>query len=275
MNYLKNLFCIKPCCLSWGNFRTMEKRLFGLIGFPLIHSYSEKYFNDKFKDRNIKNVEYKSFAIPDIKLVNEIINDNPNLCGLNVTFPFKESILKYVDEIERDAQLIGASNIIKIVRKDKKIKLVAYNSDVYGFRKSISPLLKPYHKKALIIGKGGAAKAAKFVLAQLGIGASFVSRNPFISNQISYSQIDRFVLDEHKILINASPIGMFPQTNELPDIPYNLLTKEHLVFDMIYNPAETRFLKKAKEQGATTINGLSMFHNQADRSWEIWNKIRT
>jgi len=270
MNYLKNLFCLRPCCKCWGKFRAMEKRLYGLIGFPLSHSYSEKYFNEKFKDKN--NVEYKSFAITEIKLVKDIINDNSNLCGLNVTFPYKESILKYVDEIERDAQLIGASNLIKIIRHDNKIKLVAYNTDVYGFKKSISPYIKPYHKKALIIGKGGAAKAAKYALTQFGIGVSFVSRNPQISNQISYSQIDRFILDEHKILINASPIGMYPNTNELPDIPYNLLTKEHLVFDMIYNPSETRFLKKAKEQGATTINGLSMFHNQADRSWEIWNK---
>jgi len=261
--------------MSWGKFRSMENKLYGLIGFPLTHSYSEKYFNDKFRDRNITNVDYKSFDIPDIKLVKDIINEKPNLCGLNVTFPYKEAILKYVDEIERDAQLIGASNLIKIIRKDQQIKIVAYNSDVYGFKKSISPLLKPYHKKALIIGKGGAAKAAKYVLAQFGIGVSFVSRSPYISNQMSYSQIDRFILDEHKILINASPIGMFPNTNELPDIPYNLLTKEHLVFDMIYNPEETRFLKMAKKQGATTINGLSMFHNQADRSWEIWNKLRT
>lgn len=275
MNYLKNLFCLRPCCLRWGKFRTMENRLFGLIGYPLTHSISEQYFAEKFKNKNILNVKYKLFAIHDIKLVKNIINDNPNLCGLNVTFPYKESILKYVDEIERDAQLIGAGNLIKIIRKDKKIKLTAYNTDAYGFKKAISPFIKPHHKKALIIGKGGAAKAAKYVLTQLGIGTSFVSRNPQISNQISYSQIDRFIVNEHKILINASPIGMFPNTNEIPDIPYNLLTKEHLVFDMIYNPPETRFLKIAKEQGATTINGLSMFHNQADRSWEIWNKLMT
>lgn len=243
---------------------------YGLIGYPLGHSFSKTYFNDKFSAENI-DAEYVNFEIPTIKDLKHILRENPHLRGLNVTRPYKTQVIPFLDEIDEDAKIIGAVNVIKISKgRFGKIKLKGYNSDVVGFRNSIDPLLIDHHRKALILGTGGAAKAVSQGLKQLGIGFTYVSRRPF-ENSFTYEELSPKIMEQYTIIVNTTPLGMFPNVDECPAIPYDLVTSNHLLYDLIYNPDETLFMKKGKEQGALVKNGLEMLLLQAFTGWEIWN----
>jgi Shikimate 5-dehydrogenase len=246
-------------------------KIYGLIGYPLGHSFSAGYFAGKFEKEKIKDCIYKNFSIDDISKLPGIITDNPDLNGLNVTIPYKEQVIKYLDEIDPEAREVGAINTLKILRTGNAHKLKGYNSDVYGFQKSLQPLLKEYHKRALILGTGGASKAIKFVLRKLGIEYISASIEELKENEIRYEVIDKKMIEERLLIIHATPLGTFPNVDSCSPIPYEFLTPKHVLFDLVYNPEETLFLKKGKEKGAKTINGLMMLHMQAERSWEIWN----
>ena len=244
---------------------------YGLIGYPLKHSFSIGYFNEKFKAENI-DAEYVNFEIPRIEDFMEVIEENPNLCGLNVTIPYKEQVIPYLDELDKDTAKIGAVNVIKIIRLSKgKVKLVGYNSDIIGFKRSIEPLLNETHRKALILGTGGASKAVFQGLRQLGVGATLVSRKPK-EHCITYEEITPKTMQQYTVIVNTTPLGMYPNINACPDIPYDLLTPDHLLYDLLYNPDETLFMKKGKEKGAVVKNGLEMLLLQAFAAWEIWQK---
>ena len=247
----------------------MKETLYGLLGYPLGHSFSRNFFNNKFEAENI-DAEYMNFEIPDINMLNEVISEHYNLKGLNVTIPYKEQVIPFLDEIDNDAANIGAVNVVKIIRENDKLKLKGYNSDIIGFCDSISPLLKPHMKKALILGTGGAANAVYYGLKKLGIEAQFVSRKRN-DKAISYMDITQKIIDEHHVIVNTTPLGMYPNVDESPDIPYELLTDKHLCYDLLYNPDETLFMKNAKVYGAETKNGLEMLLLQAFASYEIWN----
>ena len=244
-------------------------RKFGLIGLPLGHSFSKVYFNDKFEKEGI-NATYELFELQDI---NEIIalKDKADLCGLNVTIPYKEKVIPYLDELDETAAEIGAVNVIKFIRQDGKLKLKGYNTDATGFELSIKPYLKPRHKKALILGTGGVSKAIVYVLRKHGIECTFVSRTakPGI---LSYSRLTEEIISDHLMIVNASPVGTYPHNNECPAIPYQFLTPHHFLFDVVYNPYETLFLDRAKEMGAVGLNGANMLSGQAVAAWEIWDK---
>lgn len=245
---------------------------YGLIGYPLKHSFSIGYFNEKFQAENI-DAEYVNFEIPRIEDFMEVIEENPNLCGLNVTIPYKEQVIPYLDELDKDTAKIGAVNVIKIIRPSKgKIKLVGYNSDIIGFTQSIEPLLQPQHTKALILGTGGASKAVYHGLANLGIRSTFVSRTKKSDNILTYNELTPEIMQEHTVIVNTTPLGMYPNVDFCPDIPYDQLTPNHLLYDLLYNPSETLFMKKGMERGATVKNGLEMLLLQAFAAWEIWHK---
>lgn len=245
---------------------------YGLIGYPLKHSFSIGYFNEKFEAENI-DAQYVNFEIPDIRDFMEVIEENPNLCGLNVTIPYKEQVIPYLDELDKDTAKIGAVNVIKIIRLPKgKVKLVGYNSDIVGFTQSIEPLLQPHHTKALILGTGGASKAVFHGLENLGIKATFVSRTKKSDDILTYRELTPEIMQEHTVIVNTTPLGMYPKVDFCPDIPYDQLTPNHLLYDLLYNPNETLFMKKGKEKGAVVKNGLEMLLLQAFASWEIWNK---
>lgn len=246
-------------------------RKYGLIGYPLKHSFSIGFFNEKFKSENI-DAEYVNFEIPDINLFMNVISENPDLCGLNVTIPYKEQIIPFLDELDKDTAKIGAVNVIKIIRQKGKIKLIGYNSDIIGFTQSIEPLLKEHHKKALILGAGGAAKAVFHGLKNLGIASTYVSRTKQQPDMLTYEELTPEIIAENTIIVNATPVGMFPNVDACPDIPYDCLTKNHLLYDLLYNPDTTLFMKKGAERGAKTKNGLEMLLLQAFAAWEIWNK---
>ena len=244
---------------------------YGLLGYPLGHSFSKTYFNQKFEAENI-DAEYINFEIPEIKDFKDVVKENPELHGLNVTIPYKEQIIPYLDDLDDDARLIGAVNVIKFTKGlFGKHKFIGYNSDVIGFKQSIEPLLKDYHRKALILGTGGASKAVFHGLKQLGVGATFVSRTSK-ENSLTYEELTPKIIEQYKVIINTTPLGMFPNVDECPNIPYHLLTPEHLLYDLLYNPDETLFMRKGKEKGATVKNGLEMLLLQAFAAWEIWQK---
>ncbi len=244
---------------------------YGLIGFPLGHSFSRNYFNNKFADEKI-DAEYVNFEIPSIQDFRRVIEENPNIYGLNVTIPYKQQVIPYLDELDADAEEIGAVNVIKFIREaGQKLKLVGYNSDVVGFMGSIKPLLKPYHRKALILGTGGASKAIVYGLRKLGISSVFVSRTKK-EGMLTYDELTPEIMQEFTVIINCTPVGMFPHTDACPALPYECLTGKHLLFDLIYNPEETLFMKKGAAQGAITKNGLEMLLLQAIGAWSIWNK---
>jgi len=243
---------------------------YGLIGYPLKHSFSIGYFNEKFKSEGI-DAEYINFEIPDIKDFTAIIDQNPNLCGMNVTIPYKEQVIPFLDELDKDTAAIGAVNVIKIIRQKGKVKLVGYNSDIIGFSQSIKPLLKEHHKKALILGAGGAAKAIFHGLKNLGVEGTYVSRTKE-PGKLTYEELTPEIMAENTIIVNCTPVGMFPNDAFCPDIPYELLTPHHLLYDLIYNPDTTLFMKKGAQKGAKTKNGLEMLLLQAFAGWEIWNK---
>ncbi len=245
---------------------------YGLIGYPLKHSFSIVYFNEKFKAENI-DAEYVNFEIPRIEEFMEVVEENPNLCGLNVTIPYKEQVIPYLDELDKDTAKIGAVNVIKIIRQPKgKTKLVGYNSDIIGFTRSIEPLLTPVHTHALILGTGGASKAIHRGLENLGVKATFVSRTKKSDEVLTYRELTPEVMQQYKVIVNCTPVGMYPKVDECPDIPYDLLTPEHLLYDLLYNPDETLFMKKGRAQGATVKNGLEMLLLQAFAAWEIWHR---
>lgn len=247
---------------------------YGLIGFPLTHSFSAKFFTEKFCRENI-DAEYLNFEIRDIKDIHQIIQSNRNLKGLNVTIPHKENIIPFLDEITPEAQQIGAVNVIKVEKggEDRlKIHLTGYNTDYIGFRDSLLPLLSDgVKRKALILGTGGASKAVAQALTDLHIEWLYVSRTPK-EGRLTYDELSREILSTHTLIVNASPVGTFPETEFCPDIPYSYLTPNHLLYDLIYNPAETLFLRKGKERGATIKNGKEMLELQALAAWHIWNQ---
>jgi shikimate dehydrogenase len=245
-------------------------KLFGLIGNPLSHSYSQDYFNLKFEKENLMDCQYRLFPVESLEGLQDIISDNPELVGLNVTIPFKKMMLNYLHEADPVTKETGAVNCIKIDRTAGSPLLLGYNTDVYGFEHSLKPLLKSWHTQALILGSGGAAGAVAYVLKSLKIDHIFVSRNPGQKNQIGYPALNRKLVEEHLLIIQTTPVGMFPDTGMCPDIPYKWITSGHLFFDLIYNPGETLFLKKGREKGAQIKNGLEMFYLQAEKSWEVW-----
>jgi len=242
---------------------------FGLIGHPLSHSFSEKYFTEKFKKENITDASYQLFDIDAIEKINTIVKENKNLVGLNVTIPYKETIFDYLDEIDPIAAEIGAVNTIKI-NKETGLKK-GYNTDYYGFKKSLKPFLAIEHQRALILGTGGASKAIFYALKELNIDCLFVSRTPKNENEISYEEVNNYVIQHHQLIVNTTPIGTFPNTEEKPLIPYEFLSDQHLLYDLVYNPTETSFLKEGKQKNCITLNGLEMLKLQAEKAWEIWN----
>ncbi len=244
-------------------------KLYGLIGYPLGHSFSKKYFTDKFEKEEIE-AKYELFELNKITEFPSLIEGH-TLSGLNVTIPYKEQVIPFLDSMDETAEKIGAVNAIQFIRKNGQLSLKGFNTDVVGFSESIKPLLKSNHKKALILGTGGASKAVAFALEQLGIELKFVSRNPK-ENQFSYDDLDEKVFLEFNVIINTTPLGTFPNIEEAPDIPYHCLTENHLMYDLVYNPAETSFLKKGKEQGAVIKNGEEMLIMQAEATWTLWNR---
>lgn len=246
-----------------------NKALFALVGKNISYSFSKGYFTNKFKELNSEN-EYINFDIQDIKELPKKIKEYKKvLKGLNVTIPYKLEVFNYLDKIDKKALKIGAVNTIKITKKGK---LKGFNTDVYGFKKSLQPLLKKHHKKALILGTGGASKAVAYALDKLEIQYKFVSRNPEGKKQISYQQLTQETINNHHLIINCTPLGTHPNINVCPDISYENLTDKHLLYDLIYNPSETTFLRKGKEKGASIKNGLEMLEQQAEKAWRIWSK---
>ena len=244
------------------------KNCFGLLGKNIGYSFSVGYFAEKFKSLNLEDYEYVNFDIPSIEDFPNIIKDNPNLKGMNVTIPYKEAVMPYLDKISKKAQRIGAVNTIKFTKSGK---LKGYNSDYYGFKKSLKPLLEPHHKKALILGTGGASKGVAFALEELGLTYTFVSREA-TDESIGYNLVNSTTFDNHQIVVNCTPLGTSPNVDAFPPIPYEYFTSKHIAHDLIYNPEETIFLKKAKKHGAKIKNGWEMLQYQAEKSWRIWNK---
>ncbi len=242
---------------------------FGLIGLPLTHSFSKKFFTEKFENEQI-DARYDLFELKHIADFSLLIEEH-ELSGLNVTIPYKEKVMEFMDELDETALEIGAVNVIKFINNKNSLILRGYNSDAIGFENSLKPFLKPHHQKALILGTGGASKAIDYVLRKNGIQTTFVSRTAK-PDMLTYKKLTEDVLTQNTVIINASPVGTFPHSNECPDIPYQFLTDKHLLFDVVYNPAETLFLKKGREQGATGLNGEQMLVGQAVAAWEIWNK---
>ena len=247
----------------------LYSKIYGLIGYPLTHSFSQNYFNQKFRNENI-DAEYVNFEIPDIGDLMEVISENPNLHGLNVTIPYKEQVIPYLDEIDEDAAQIGAVNVIKFIRNKNSVIFKGYNSDIIGFCDSIAPLLTPNRNKALILGTGGAAKAVYHGLKKLGVDPIYVSRNKQ-EGMLTYGELSNDIMAEYKVIVNTTPLGMYPRMDECPNIPYQCLTTEHLCYDLLYNPDVTLFMKRAEEQGAEVKNGLEMLLLQAFAGWNIWN----
>lgn len=239
---------------------------YGLIGKTLKHSFSKKYFSDKFLKENITDAHYELYPLPEISDFLNLLKEEKNLNGLNVTIPYKEGILSYLNQIDDAAKEIGAVNTIKI----EGGSLIGYNTDAYGFQKSLKPFLAPVHERALILGTGGASKAVAYVLKNIGIDYKYVSREP-ITNGFTYEDINEHVMAHFKLIINCTPLGTFPNIDDKPNIPYKHLTSDHYLYDLVYNPAQTSFLKEGKEKGCITQNGLDMLIGQAEKAWEIWN----
>ena len=243
---------------------------YGLIGYPLTHSFSKRFFAEKFETEQIDST-YENFEIETIERFPEIVKNNPEVIGLNVTIPYKEQVIRYLDDLNDSAREIGAVNTVKIIRSETGTQLKGFNTDTFGFEKSLKPLLKEYHKKALILGTGGASKALKYVLNKLGIDFISASIEELKENEIRYEDIDEKMMKERLLIINATPLGTYPKTETYPAIPYEFITKRHLLFDLVYNPEVTQFMAKGKAKGATVKNGYEMLLGQALRSYEIWN----
>ncbi len=246
-------------------------KTFGLIGYPLTQSFSQKYFTEKFDTEKI-DARYLNFPIEKIEDFKELITKHPYIAGLNVTIPYKEQVIPFLDGLSPVVEEMRAVNVIKFDRDaDGKLQLIGYNSDIYGFTESIKPFLKAHHTKALILGTGGAAKAVEYSLKNMSIDFKYVSRTAK-EGVYSYEQLTKEIIEEYTVIINTTPLGMFPKVEGKPDIPYHFCSDKHLFFDLVYNPEVTQFLAEGQKQGATIKNGLEMLHLQAKRAWEIWNE---
>ena len=243
---------------------------FGLIGKSLGHSFSKEYFSSKFNQLNLSDHCYSNFEMKSLKGLRQLIDDE-NIQGLNVTIPYKEKVIALLDEVDEVATDIGAVNTIRVSHSSSGLHLKGFNTDAFGFKKSIKPFLNTDHERALILGNGGAAKAIVFVMKEYGLPYTIVSRNPSAKNEIHWDDVNEFVIKYHQLIINTTPLGTFPKVNQKPEIPYRELTAKHFLFDLTYNPIETEFMRLGKKNGAMAINGLSMLQHQADRAWEIWN----
>ena len=242
-------------------------RKFGLIGRNISYSFSRNYFSEKFLREGISG-SYENFDLKNISEFPAVLKENPELKGLNVTIPYKEEIIPFLDSLDPVASEIGAVNTIKL---ETSGRLIGYNTDYFGFAEALKPYLKEHHKKALILGTGGASKAIAYALKTLDIEYKFVSRKAS-EEKLSYEELNEQMLKEYTLLVNCSPLGTFPKTEEHPKIPFQHLTRNHLIFDLIYNPPQTRFMELAKDQGATVVNGQKMLELQAEKAWDIWNK---
>lgn len=243
---------------------------YGIIGYPLGHSFSPGFFNEKFHNERIDAI-YEMYEIPQIDSITGIIESTPNLRGLNVTIPYKQKIIEYLDELSDEARNIGAVNVVRVIHKDNKIFTKGYNSDVIGFMRSIEPLIEKHHKKALILGTGGASKAVEYGLQKLGLQTLKVSRYER-PDTIQYENVTPDIIHEYNVIVNCTPLGMYPHVDTCPDLLYDCMDSHNLLYDLIYNPDETLFLKKGKASGAVVKNGLEMLLLQAYASWEFWNE---
>lgn len=241
-------------------------RLFGLIGYPLAQSFSKKYFTEKFLKENITDAAYELFQLNAIEAFAPLLKAHPDLCGLNVTIPYKQDVLTYLNSLNEETKTIGACNCIKVSNGILK----GYNTDAPAFEASLKPLLQTYHRKALVLGTGGASKAVAFVLNKLNIAYKFVSRTKKY-NSFSYDDLSKDIIEDHLLMINTTPLGSFPAVNNLPALPYQFITHRHYLYDLVYNPDKTLFLQKGAEQGAAIKNGYEMLVGQAELSWKIWN----
>lgn len=245
-------------------------RKFGLIGYPLGHSFSKKYFAEKFHNEHIPDCDYENYPLKDINRLQDLIAEEPELVGLNVTIPYKSDVISLLDWISPEADAIGAVNVIKIKRTEGEVKLSGFNSDITGISDSLVPYIKGTAGNAIVLGTGGSSRAVCYVLKKLGLSVTLVSRykKPGI---ISYADIDARMIDSANLIVNTTPLGMFPDIKSKPDINYKLLGNKHILFDLVYNPELTSFLKMGAEQGCVIISGIKMLHSQAEKAWEIWN----
>jgi shikimate dehydrogenase len=249
-------------------------RKFGLIGYPLSHSFSKKYFGEKFAQANIHDAVYDLYELPQIAQLPALLAQNPEICGLNVTIPYKETVIPYLNQLSESARAIGAVNVIKINHQQE---LIGYNSDYEGFLNSLKSHLQTWEflradLKALVLGTGGAAKAVKTALQTLQIPFQVVSRQTNPAQQIiGYEDLNQIQLSDYQLIINTTPVGMYPLIEHCPPIPYHLLSPQYFLYDLVYNPQDTLFLQKGKDLGAKTVNGLEMLYGQAEKAWEIWN----
>lgn len=241
-------------------------RLFGLTGYPLSHSFSKKYFSHKFEKEGLHQCRYELFPLKDLETLPLLLHENPALEGLNVTIPHKQAVIQFLDHLQEEAAEVGAVNTIKI----EAGKLTGYNTDTYGFEYSLKELIGSHKPKALVLGTGGASKAVVYILDKLKIPWCLVSRTPVAGN-LTYKEITGDVMKEHRLIINTTPLGMYPSIDSCPTLPYDTMGESHFAYDLVYNPGETRFLKQAAARGAKTMNGLRMLYLQAERAWEIWN----
>lgn len=239
---------------------------YGLIGKDIDYSFSKAYFNKKFESYNIDAI-YENFDIDSILKIKGVLHKEKNLKGLNVTIPYKQSVIEFIDILDDNSKAIGAVNTIKL----KNNKLFGYNTDVYGFVKSLFPLLEKHHQKAIVLGTGGASRAICHGLDSFDISYVIVSRNPKMKNHISYEDLNQDIIESHKLIINCTPLGTYPNINQSPDIPYEFIGNKHLLYDLVYNPKVSTFLAQGHNQNAKICNGYDMLKFQAEKSWEIWN----
>jgi shikimate dehydrogenase len=250
-------------------------RKFGLIGYPLGHSFSKQYFTNKFLVESIPDCIYENYELKNPDLIKGLIIDDPEICGLNVTIPYKTEILKYLDIVDIEAVEVGAVNVLKVLNSGGRRIMKGFNTDLFGFRESLIPYLDGKKiNSALVLGTGGSSKAVAYILKKLGIGIVYVSRKSG-EGIISYSDLTREIIIDNKLIVNTTPLGMFPAIYAKPDLNYTCLSKDHILFDLIYNPSLTAFLTEGKERGCKIIGGLNMLHLQAEKSWEIWNDTKS
>ena len=251
--------------------------MYGLIGYPLSHSFSQRYFSEKFAKEGYVGYSYENFPISDIRDLHNLLNQKPNLRGFNVTIPYKEQIIPFLDEMDTVAKEVGAVNTVQVIREEGKIYLKGYNTDVYGFSQSLEEWFEVSSLKfevssltALVLGAGGASKAVVYALSRLGFDVHLVSRKEGKGIYKTYDQLTKDDIATNSLIVNTTPLGMFPNIDECPAIPYQYLTEKHFLYDLVYNPEETLFMRKSREMGASVRNGKRMLHLQADKAWEIW-----
>jgi shikimate dehydrogenase len=245
-------------------------RKFGLIGFPLEHSFSKKYFTDKFQRENIKDCLYENFPLTSIDNLPQLLEEESDLCGINVTIPYKKKVLRYLHSVSSETSAIGAVNVVKIRRYDSELKLYGFNTDITGIHDSIVPYLTGRSNNAIVLGTGGSSRAVCYVLKKLGMSITLVSRSRK-PDAIEYSELTRELIANADLIVNTTPLGMYPNTDDKPDIDYSLLGKKHILFDLVYNPEVTQFLRMGAGRGCSVISGIKMLHSQAEKAWEIWN----